>query len=278
MTVVHIIPVGTSILSNANPSRLEHMLPNSMKNLLKTIRKYGVWEWGRAKPGSPSDEEAKKHAYIGSPVFKVLKELVAWNPRLMSAELNSLLAFIEYHPPLKPSQIYLYHTDTGTGKLCAEIVLSYLKDEDYQAEIIRVKNLGLNFEQGLIELLNQVGRLIHSKKKQGCRVYLNATAGYKAENAFIALAGWLLKADGIYYMHEAFNAPVMLPSIPVTIEQSALNVAKELRQLGPAPKHILSRRCSEHFIKDLEYKGILHEKEGLVYLKDWVKALLDLLN
>ncbi len=281
MPVVHIVSVGTSILGNTlklknNP---EIMPEEVRENVLNVIEKYELWKFSRARPGSSLDEDAGKHAYKGSPVFNTLLELVEWNPKFMSAELNALLCFSETYSRLKPDEIYLYHTDTGAGKLCSQIIYYYLKKRGFKVyEPIRVEEFGISFNRGLINLLNKVGRIIYSKKTQGHRVYLNVTAGYKAENAFLTLAGWLLGADGAYYMHESFNNPTLIPAIPVTVKEEYLNIARELRELGTTPKYILEQKYSKILLEDLEYKGIIEIKNEKVKLRDWVKALLKLIS
>lgn len=275
--VVHVVSVGTSILSNVGRvSALD--IPKDLISVLEEIKGRGVVRWAFARAGSIEDGEAEKHAFKGSPIFDGLLRLVEWSPNRMSAELNAIYSIIASYPGLRPNEIYLYSTDTGAGWLCAQVAFHHLKGRGFTVyEPIRVGKFGVDFGEALVSLLDRVGRVVYSKKRQGFRVYLNMTAGFKAESAFMALAGMLLGADGIYYMHESFNQPVFIPTVPVAIKGDAMELLKELSS-GPMLSTRFKERFGEPTLHDFEFRGLIEMRGDWIHLRDWAKALLKLME
>jgi len=268
---VHLILTGTSLLRNyVNEAPME---------IRDKYRGKGITEWHVMSPSDPRQKYLD--AIIkGHELFDSMLDFVNREPKKACAELNAFYTFLDQRRAWRNlSEIYLYATDTSSCMLCARIIYEHLKSS-FKGGVqvqgpIRVKGWGIEgFEKGLIKLLDLLAGIIKSKKDQGFRVFVNATAGFKPEAAFATLASALLKADGVYYIHEASRDLVYMPLLPLTIERSYL---KALRKLGKwMPKSAAEEALRYHGLRlsDLEEMGFLEERDGKVIVKRWVRKLL----
>ncbi|MEM2363853.1 MAG: putative CRISPR-associated protein [Candidatus Nezhaarchaeales archaeon] len=219
----------------------------------------------------------------GHEIFEGMLEYVNSKPKESCAELNAFYSFLDHRIAWKNvSEIYLYATDTASCMLCARVIYEHLRSEKSGLrpgvkvqEPIRVKHWGVGyFEEGLKSLMDLLAGIIKSKKEQGYRVFVNATAGFKPEAVFATITSALLKADGVYYIHEAHRNLIYMPLLPLTIERKYV---RALRKLG----YWIPKKAAEELLRieglslmDLEDMGLLEEKDGKVKVRKWVKALL----
>ncbi len=269
----HVVSVGTSLLAN-----FERLLPDKARVL-------GVMGWSRLPPGHEDQFRAEEVASSGlsSEVYRGLLEFLEEDPRGRSAELNAFLRYTDFagHSPPQEVEVILYTSDTGTGWLVGSILGDYLRSKGYVVTgPIRVERLGRStvvFEEGLVNLLDKVFRLVVDRKRKGVRVYLNATAGYKPETTFMVIAGMLLGVDGVYYIHEVFREPVMLPTLPLTIRHDLVEL---LRKLDRVPEKPYSTQIVEEYgftVKELVDKGLVSDKPDKIVVRRWAKILLDMI-
>lgn len=266
---VHLIPVGTSILRNFASIKGESL-----------VEKYGMKDWFMMDPEDERQRKVESFAHRGNEVLERLLSYVNEVPRESSAELNSFYRFIEFkmqHPP--EIEVYLYSTDTGTSWLCANVIYHHLNERSFKVQQpIKLRGLGrgvLHFEEGLIEVVDKVVRIIKSKKSQGLRVFVNATAGFKPESTFIVMASTLAGADQVYYIHESFKEVVSIPLLPITINPNYVEVLKMLKE--PMPKYLARERLMYRGLDlmDLEEKRLIKEEEGMILLREWVRKLIE---
>ena len=258
---VHLILTGTSLLRNyINEAPIE---------IRDKYRSKGFTEW-HIMPPLDSRQRYLDAIIKDHELYDLMLAYVNKKPKEACAELNAFYTFLDQRKAWKNlREIYLYATDTSSCMLCARIIYEHLK-ESFGAKVqvqepIRVKGWGIEgFEKGLIRLLDLLAGIIKSKKDQGFRVFVNATAGFKPEAAFATLASALLKADGVYYIHEASRDLVYMPLLPLTIEKSYL---RALRRLGRwMPKSAAEEALRYHGLRlsDLEEMGFLEERNGKV--------------
>jgi len=199
---LHVIGTGTSVLRNFE----------RYQDYGNIIEKYGLRGWGELSPNDFKQKVIESFIMHGNEVHEKLLEFIRRDPKYASAELNSFLRYVDEHRHSKDYvEVVIYCTDTNNNRLAAQVIYEWLRENGYYvvSEPIKVKDFGVGiekFDSGLINLLERVLRIIVNKSKQGYKIYINATAGYKPETTFIVIAAMLtLKtAPTIYYIHEAF--------------------------------------------------------------------------
>jgi len=256
---VHVISVGTSVLSN-----FEREFPDE-------ARKLGVVGWGSLSPDDPRQWRALTNAYRGSKVFKVLLNYLSQNPKVRSAELNAFLSFVNYVGHSKKDvRVLTYTTDTGNGFLCGRLIHAYLINEGYKTltkKPVKIKGLGRtlqSFEDGLMNLTDKVVVKIRKYVMKGYKVYINATGGFKPETAYLILAGALAGAHKAYYIHETFKEIVELPLPKLSIDEKLVKVIKNLKQPYELinEEELNEKLISEGLdLNDLRERGIIHKEK-----------------
>ena len=279
--------VGTSILSNLEGSVKDCELGG--RKLSQTLCQLLGKRPSRASPSDSIQEEFNKRATPSDPVFREVLELVSSDPGRFSAELNSLIAFFNSLPArhsVDEVEVYLYPTDTGTARFCANIIYEVIREHGSRLfgvakvtpyEPIVVRGFGTGpafFSEGLVELVDKYARLIVSKARQGFKVVVNATAGFKPETTYTALIALMSCAWRVIYMHESFREVVELPILPIGIRQRYLD---ELGKVGNgAPRHVLTQQGVD--VDDLLERGLIEERDGVVRPREWVKKLLEIVG
>ena len=271
---VYISPVGTSLLANFWRDRGREFIS----------RYKDLSEWSRL---SPNDS---RNVYPDGDVCSALEDVefvealvdyVVEFKEKSCAEVNGVLGIQKlFGHQLSDVELYLLYTRTCNTRLVVQVLrrgferlgLSNIKP----IELRGIANVD-EFDRGLIEVLDKVSFIVESAKKRNCRVYVNATPGFKAETSFVALVSLLLGVDGVIYIHESFNQPVLLPCIPLSID------LKELKNLldvfGEEDKvHINAFISAVDYSKYLDYKerGLIVVNHDYVYLRPWIKTLVNI--
>jgi len=250
----HVVATGTSILRN-----FEFRFSDRAREL-------GINGWFRLPPNDPRQEVAESVARAGrgNKVYDALHDYLLNDPEGASAELNAFLNYVRVagHAPPAEVGVLIYSTDTGTGYLCAKLIHEYLRSKGYAVvgeTPTRVEGLGTSeesFDDGLTNLLDKVISKAREEAGKGVKVYVNATAGYKAETSFLTLAAALANATATYYIHEAFKEVIELPLPPLTIDPKIKQLIKRIgpegtdvteyeevtRNLGLNPQELLERK------------------------------------
>jgi len=203
------------------------------------------------------------------------------NPRRASPEVNAMWEYIDRG---EVNEIYLYHTDTGAGKFCAGLLKKFFEEEFHiEAHTIRVNGFGLDFEEGLANLLDKiVDKVVKLRTSPLVEVYLNATGGFKPENAILVIAASLLNIKTIYYMHEKFKEPIELPIFPLTIDSKYVKELKWIRnqekEHGFALREDFVKKFNIKMIEELKAKKLIVEENGRLKLRKWTKTLIKILE
>lgn len=253
---IHLVTVGAGILTNfLRSTQCTEEDKTIIKNNLELIK--------RATPTSK--------LYI-----KVYNYLLS-NPRKVSPEINAMWNYINEN---KVSEVYLYATNTGKGLFCSNILRKYFYDKiKVKTEIIIIKDFGILFEDGLINLLDKLSKKIFElKRNPNIKIYLNATGGFKPENAILYVIASMLKIDQIYYIHENFKEPIKLPLIPLSIDPSYLQILKEILNYqtkhGFMPKTTFLEKHGHNQLEHLKTWNLIIEENGKIKLKKWTKTIL----
>lgn len=251
LSFLHLVTVGTNIIRNASMSE---SISGDIREKLKS--------WAMTPPRSSGDLEAGNRAVPGAEEFRAVLGFVSGSPRRASAELN---AFIGYLKRLEENgvvgvshHIVLLGTDTGAGWFCVRIIEEYLKDMVGQdisktwgigghviggVEAYRVEKLGVDFSEGILNLIALIKQEILRKSSGYDRILANLTGGFKPESAAILVAAGLLGIDTVYYIHEVMKDIVELPVIPLRIDDNARKLLENALKgwIGKAERRLLDK-------------------------------------
>ncbi len=137
-----------------------------------------------------------------------------------SAETNSLSRLL-----VEGDSIVFLHSQTEEGLKCAEALRRHFAHKGYRAELREVKDLLYTESRfkmrGLRSLVSIIIDIIRKEKKQGRKVVLNATGGFKAEIAYATLVGLLFDIP-VYYIHEIFKEIIEMPATPISWDYSLM--------------------------------------------------------
>lgn len=278
-----LVTCGTSLLSNASRDA------GSNPRLASMNGKYNFAKLARLEPGSIDDSEIKdNHTNRGSELFKTLLDYIN-NKKGASAEVNTITLLMEEHKILTSDveNIFLYHSDTGTGMLCAKIIEEHLKSKGLNAQLVQVNGFSSaktleQFQECMMDLMSKIVRIVKRRKhpsSKDSKVYVLATAGFKPESTAAVIAALLAGADGIYYVYESTRELVMIPPIPLAIDEGVKRYIGSVfgtDYRNDVPIDLLLERGIDYCM--LEEKGLIERKGELnnkIRLRDWVKELLD---
>lgn len=248
------------------------------------VSRYGdLGDWSRL---SPNDE---RNVYLDGDVCRVLEDrefldaLTLYGVEFKDrscAEVNGVLGIQKLfgHRFVDVDVVLLY------TKTCnVRIVVYALREVFTRLGFPNVSTVDLRsiagideFDKGLIEVLDKVSAIINGNRDRGCRIYINATPGFKAETAFILFVSLLLGADGAVYVHESFNQPVLIPSIPLSVDVDKLKPL--LKIFGEEDSvHINALLSAIAYEKFLEYRdrGLVVIDGEYVRLRPWIKFLVE---
>lgn len=127
---------------------------------------------------------------------------------IISAETNTLQR-INF---TTKDEILLLHSDTVSGKECAEITKIYLEESHGQTQVHLHKIPGINYDtekSSLEQMAKLLNKLIDEAKGD---ITLAATGGFKAQTMIMALVG-NNRGIPVCYVHEDYRQLVYLPHL-----------------------------------------------------------------
>ena len=259
----HIILVGASILANA--------------------RRSGVIEFDL-----PALEEGLREGRIRrDDLFGDILRFVSSDPRRASAELNTCMDLVVdgYRRGLQ-QWVYLLHSDSRVGELCAEILKEFLENFsrerlDRRLSILKpmkIDHLGDpdRFGDGLADLFKTIIDIISYHKAQGDRVFVHATGGYKPETAVAILAANSPMCGApVFYVHEHFNRVVRIPAMPLSFRpwKRFSDMMNYLLDLGEVNRRGLEERFGREAVEEAIRLGWIQEVDGYVSLSEMGRLL-----
>jgi len=266
MKKLHISAVGTSLLSNVEANHKQR------------VKDWGFEGWGKYPAEHEKQKELLSRAKRGDEVFEFALSFIREKGKDASAELSTLLdpAYVK-----KEDEIRLYPTYTGNSSFAAQVLYVYLKERGYTVQDpsqtrLKKPEVGFEdeFEQTLFSLIDKVGGDIADYSKKGWRVFIHASAGFKAETTFMVIIGSLMGADLILYRHESFQRVVVLPALKLRIEEELLKELEKFKQ--PVPKSVAEQwMLSPYELTELRDLGYLKETPSGYVLREWIKKYLE---
>ena len=146
--------------------------------------------------------------------------------KYISAETNSLQAL----KPNSEDKIYLLHSETEDGKICAEKIKQLIKKFfSTDAELVEIKGLQVKNAQkfkneGLKNLFNSLDNI--SNKNTDSEIILNITGGFKSIPPYVTLYG-ILKQLKTVYLFEFSDSLIELPPLPLDYDAQILEKAMD---------------------------------------------------
>ncbi|EZQ01534.1 MULTISPECIES: putative CRISPR-associated protein [Acidianus] len=169
-------------------------------------------------------------------LFDKLSDFVTKNPKRYSAELNTIISYLEEEKP-KDVKVFLYRTDSNNVELVTEVIKDYIvKKLGCYVDVIEVR-FKEDFYSGVLDLVQKVYKRVAEEKKNNRVVVMAATAGFKPETAYATIAAMLAGADKAIYMHESMRSLVELPLIAVEISPAVLKELESLPARYSPDKH-----------------------------------------
>ncbi|MEM2566713.1 MAG: putative CRISPR-associated protein [Candidatus Nitrosocaldus sp.] len=295
-----LVTCGTSILNNAardanSKSKPESLSDQTYNRLVEINKEYDLARLARLDPGSIEDREIRdNHTHSGSRIYQTLIDYIKERGgKDASAEINTIELLIYEHKMLASDidNIFLYHSDTGSGMLCAKIMEEYLRSKGLNSQRIEITGFSSaktldQFQEGMMRLMSKVVEMVKRRKrgeyKDGSgKVYVLATAGFKPESTAAVIAALLAGADGIYYVYEGTRELVMIPPIPLALDERVTRYidsifGSDYRKDKPIDA-ILEHGIDNSIIDMLEERGLIERKGDLankIRLRGWVVELL----
>lgn len=184
----------------------------------------------------------------------------------LSAELNAMWEDIEGG---NVDRVYLLVSDTLEGFIASKILEDFFKVKGIEVRTIKIVNLGKIFDEGLLNLVDEVSKIINEAEKEKCKVALNLTGGFKPESAFLYLTGCILNATKAYYIHESMRSRVELPIIPLSIPQKWLSILKKIKDVKEYKE--LIKNIGIKNVVELQDRGLLKENKLRIFIKNIIE-------
>lgn len=270
---IYISPVGTSLLGNfARDYGFKY-----------SSRYRDLQEWVRLSPNDPRNIVDHGEVCRALKDRELLNDMVSYvdeNKDKSCAEVNGIMSIMGlFGHEVKDIELFFLYTKTCNAMLVKSVLRDALSKMDFR-KIQEIELTGISsaerFDEGLVEILDKVSSIIREGKNSGCRVYVNATPGFKAETTFIVLISLIYGADGVVYIHESFNKPVMIPAIPLTVKREEVEFL--LRVFGKDNELDRGELINAIGQKDYqEYldRGLITCSKGVVRLRPWLRMLVE---
>ncbi|MBD2182389.1 CRISPR-associated protein [Planktothrix sp. FACHB-1355] len=160
-----------------------------------------------------------------------LKQSQVKTIRLASAELNGIYGLYQEKLSEGKQDIHwLIATDTAQGQKTAEIVRSFLGDNEFNVNIYVPPGLSTAssraFADGIDNLITWMQETIPSFKENGYQVSFNLVGSFKSLQGYLNTIG-MFYADEIIYIFEGQNSDLItIPRLPITIDTSTIQPYK----------------------------------------------------
>lgn len=153
----------------------------------------------------------------------------------LSAQLDDTSAEIKSLVKMGVSaedRVVLIASDTVDGKLCAELVATFLRERAICSDITIKSMTGLQAKDGQLfqreGLKNLLAYLVSLEHEE---IILNPTGGFKSVVPYMALIGMLFNKP-VRYIHEDSNDVITLANVPVLLDDHLLlQVEDKLRKI-----------------------------------------------
>jgi putative CRISPR-associated protein (TIGR02619 family) len=190
-----------------------------------------------------------------------------------SAELNGIYGL--YDDQLEKGKLdhhVLITTDTAQGKVTANIVKKFLRNQKLSVEVYTPEKLSTAnnefFNQGIDNLLDWLDRRVKENKEKKYEIYFNLVGGFKALQGCMNTMG-MFYADKIIYVFEgATSNLITIPRLPITVDYSRLTDHVPTLALLDAGAGLLpskTEKIPEAMIAEIDGKMILSNWGQLIW-------------
>ena len=275
MYCVHVVPVGTSLLGNYGRAHPD------------VVAGYGLGGWERL--GFDDPRQLVICERMGE-LSRLLLDYVMVEGERASAELSSLLRAVR-GLGCKPeaTYVYLYATNTCNSRLAMNVIAEYLRSRGFmvRTDVIRAARNEDELDEAMSELIDKVLREAVKMMGRGYMVCSNATPGFKVESAYLTVASLLAGVECVYYMHEAFQDVVYMPTPPLEMRREYLEILAKIKEMEDQKQTSINQviaklskdygKQAEGIVEELRERKLVTIRNGEVTLKKWVRSLLELL-
>ncbi len=221
MTVQVFVTVGTSALSKFRPD----FWKKSEDELVRNLRR-----------GDAVFFERCKHDMVGRMITR-LNASGSHDFQRYTAELGSLLAMKQKGDMLDldpaNNQIFLLHTDTTEGDLCAQVTAEAIcRATDHagladRVEVLKIESLSVDDPKRFMAGLERFKELIQRKCTEipDAKKILNITGGYKALIPYATVLAWDMIIEDMCYLYEKSDVLIVIkrPNTWVTVFPDMIN-------------------------------------------------------
>jgi len=171
--------------------------------------------------------------------------LIPGIPRILGAELSSLLSLGGEGRYANLGTYRLIHSETEEGQGCAEAVRAYLKEkhQDIWCQLDGVPDLSHEDERLFGSGLRGLARVLAGILRE-CgaeHMVIDATGGYKPQIAIAVVFGQAFKVP-VVYRFETFRHVIELPVLPLTLDLSMVAGNLDLLMEDNIPAEALKAR------------------------------------
>ena len=216
------------------------------------------------QPLSAWDEKFDDLGNIRDQVSEILERIqLPKGLNATSAEIKSLVK-MEIRPD---DRVILIASDTVDGKLCAELVRSFLLKKEI-CHVVEIKTIpGLQAKDGKAfqrdGLKNLLGYLISLEHED---IILNSTGGFKSVVPYISLIGMIFNRP-VKYIHEDSEDVITLSNVPVIMNDGILLlVENKLRKIEKESAISKGEWLSGLDYYDRRFDSLIEEYGGQVTL------------
>jgi len=259
----HIILVGASMITNAYK---EGILQSSIPEL---------------------EEELGKNDVLRENLSKVLLNYIDRDCKRASAELNTCIDLLmNGYLNGKQQLCYLLSSDTNVGKLCNDVLATYLRklaSEKLDGRLAVLNPMIIpflgdskKFNDGLANLFEKIVEIISYHKRQGDAVFVHATGGFKPETAIAILAANMpMTGAPTFYVHEHFNQLIRIPAMPITFRKwkKFSEMINHLLKVGRLGKEACIRTYGKRTVSEGIRLGWVEEEYGFLRLTTFGRLL-----
>lgn len=256
---IHFSAIGTSLLRNAKND-------NDVNSLLENLK---LKSWDTL---SFNSQEQKIIVNNKDTLLNSLLQYINKTGVRASAEIQSIeMALQKYQHESSDTLIFLYSTNTENAKLAAEAIQQYFNNKGYQTQLTIINSINneKEFDSGLSDLFDKVISKMIDWKKKGAEIYVNISAGFKAESIFLAVSAFLIGGK-VYYRYEMFNNIVELSYPPLKIDNKLIQIINKYSYI------IREDRLTDDEKKYISELSIfIKEKDKNIYeMREWAKKII----
>ncbi len=172
-----------------------------------------------------------------------------------------------------PDTHYLIVSDTYQGIKVGEIIVTWLQQNHFIAEIIKITDLATNnrdqFRLAMSELINWCNDNLKGFRDSGYQVIFNLTGGFKSVQGFLQTVG-MFYADECIYIFQFSSQLLQIPRLPIKLDVEDV-ISKKLTTFRRLDSHLM---VTKEQVKEIpETLLFFLETDNQVELSEWGKLV-----